>query len=49
MNNARPKATRCVHLISRMATVPFEGGWAGINWPVEYGGRGLNDIQQMIW
>ncbi len=27
----------------------FEGGWAGINWPVEYGGRGLNDIQQMIW
>ena len=27
----------------------FEGGWAGINWPVEYGGKGLNDIQQMIW
>ena len=27
----------------------FEGGWAGINWPKEYGGRGLNDIQQMIW
>ena len=27
----------------------YEGGWAGINWPVEYGGRGLNDIQQMIW
>ena len=25
------------------------GGWAGINWPVEYGGRGLSDIQQMIW
>ncbi len=27
----------------------YEGGWAGINWPVEYGGRGLSDIQQMIW
>ncbi|MBM3662280.1 MAG: acyl-CoA dehydrogenase [Actinobacteria bacterium] len=26
-----------------------DGGWAGINWPVEYGGRGLSDIQQMIW
>jgi alkylation response protein AidB-like acyl-CoA dehydrogenase len=27
----------------------YDGGWAGINWPVEYGGRGLSDIQQMIW
>ena len=27
----------------------YAGGWAGINWPAEYGGRGLNDIQQMIW
>ena len=27
----------------------YEGGWAGINWPTEYGGRGLSDIQQMIW
>ncbi|MFV0315652.1 MAG: acyl-CoA dehydrogenase family protein [Microthrixaceae bacterium] len=26
-----------------------DGGWAGINWPTEYGGRGLSDIQQMIW
>jgi len=26
-----------------------DGGWAGINWPREYGGRGLSDIQQMIW
>lgn len=25
------------------------GGWAGINWPTEYGGRGLTDIEQMIW
>ena len=27
----------------------YDGGWAGISWPVEYGGRGLSDIQQMIW
>jgi len=27
----------------------YAGGWAGINWPKEYGGRGLTDIQQMIW
>jgi alkylation response protein AidB-like acyl-CoA dehydrogenase len=27
----------------------FDGGWAGISWPKEFGGRGLTDIQQMIW
>lgn len=27
----------------------FEGGWAGIAWPEEYGGRGLSLIQQLIW
>ncbi len=27
----------------------YDGGWAGISWPKEYGGRGLTDIQQMIW
>ena len=27
----------------------YEGGWAGINWPTEYGGQGLSDIEQMIW
>src|SRR4051812_49608676 len=27
----------------------YGGGWAGINWPVEYGGEGLNDIQQKNW
>jgi len=27
----------------------WEGGWAGINWPVEYGGRGLSLLQQVIW
>ena len=27
----------------------YDGGWAGISWPVEYGGRGLSTIQQLIW
>ncbi|MBV1917003.1 MAG: acyl-CoA dehydrogenase family protein, partial [Sphingomonadaceae bacterium] len=27
----------------------FEGGWAGINWPTEYGGRGLSVLEQLIW
>ena len=27
----------------------FEGGWAGVSWPVEYGGRGLSLTHQLIW
>ena len=27
----------------------FEGGWAGVSWPQEYGGRGLSLIEQLIW
>lgn len=27
----------------------YEGGWAGINWPKEYGGRGLGLFEQIIW
>lgn len=27
----------------------YEGGWAAITWPVEYGGRGGTPIQQMIF
>ncbi len=27
----------------------FEAGWAGINWPVEHGGRGLSQREQIIW
>jgi alkylation response protein AidB-like acyl-CoA dehydrogenase len=27
----------------------YDGGWAGISWPTEYGGRGLSLLQQMIW
>ncbi|MDB5446959.1 MAG: putative acyl-CoA dehydrogenase, partial [Phenylobacterium sp.] len=27
----------------------YEGGWAGIAWPKEYGGRGLSLVEQVIW
>ncbi len=27
----------------------FDHGWAGINWPTEFGGLGLPAIQQVIW
>jgi alkylation response protein AidB-like acyl-CoA dehydrogenase len=27
----------------------WKGGWAGISWPKEYGGRGASLIQQLIW
>ncbi|WP_242129796.1 acyl-CoA dehydrogenase family protein [Sphingobium sp. Sx8-8] len=27
----------------------FDAGWAGINWPIAYGGRGLSLIEQVIW
>lgn len=27
----------------------YEGGWAGISWPCEYGGCGLSLTQQVIW
>jgi alkylation response protein AidB-like acyl-CoA dehydrogenase len=27
----------------------YRGGWAGISWPVEYGGRGLSLTEQLIW
>ena len=27
----------------------YEGGWAGIAWPKEYGGRGLSLLEQLIW
>jgi alkylation response protein AidB-like acyl-CoA dehydrogenase len=27
----------------------YEGGWAGVSWPVEYGGLGLSLAEQLIW
>jgi alkylation response protein AidB-like acyl-CoA dehydrogenase len=36
------------HDIAWMRT-QWEGGWAGISWPKEYGGRGASLTQQLIW
>ena len=27
----------------------YDGGWAGISWPLEYGGRGFTAQRQFIW
>jgi len=27
----------------------YDGGWTGISWPKEHGGRGLTPIEQLIW
>ena len=27
----------------------YLGGWAGVSWPQEYGGRGLSVLEQLIW
>jgi alkylation response protein AidB-like acyl-CoA dehydrogenase len=27
----------------------YDGGWAGIDWPREYGGRGLGLLEQIVW
>lgn len=27
----------------------FDGGWAGVSWPVEYGGRGAGLMEQVVW
>lgn len=33
----------------RWQRTQFDGGWAGVSWPAEYGGRGLSVAQQMLW
>lgn len=35
--------------LKRWQRVLFEGGWAGINWPKDYGGRGLSWFEEVIW
>ena len=27
----------------------YDCGWAGIDWPPEYGGRGLSFLEQIVW
>ena len=51
----RPKEGRPETFAEQMAydrtwqRTQFDGGWAGISWPKEYGGRGLSPRQQLIW
>ena len=27
----------------------FDGGWSGLSWPEEYGGRGFGILEQLVW
>ncbi len=27
----------------------YEGGWAGVSWPKDYGGLGLSVLEQLVW
>lgn len=46
---ARPPGNEGVEFDRAWQRTLFEGGWAGLNWPEAYGGRGLTLIRQMIW
>lgn len=51
----RPKEPRPTGFAEQLAydrawqRTQFDGGWAGIAWPKEYGGRGLSPTHQLIW
>src|SRR5690606_38610849 len=38
-----------VELQKRWQRMLYEGGWSGIHWPKEYGGRGATLTQQLIY
>jgi alkylation response protein AidB-like acyl-CoA dehydrogenase len=43
-----PTADR-VEVLKRWQRKLYEGGWAGLSWPKEYGGRGASLIEQVIF
>jgi alkylation response protein AidB-like acyl-CoA dehydrogenase len=45
----RPPGTEGVAFDRAWQQKLYAGGWAGINWPKEFGGRGLPLSQQMVW
>lgn len=58
--NVPPTATQLRHLQPQASPADlaflktwqrkvYEGGWAGISWPVEYGGRGASLVERMIF
>ncbi|HKH87844.1 MAG TPA: acyl-CoA dehydrogenase family protein [Acidimicrobiales bacterium] len=42
-----PKASQQFELAWQR--LQYDAGWAGVNWPVEYGGLGLSLTEQLIW
>jgi alkylation response protein AidB-like acyl-CoA dehydrogenase len=46
---ARPAGVAARDYDSAWQRRQFDGGWAGIAWETEYGGRGLSLMQQVIW
>lgn len=49
-NEPRPRSGRAMREFDlEWQRRQWEGGWAGISWPVEYGGRGLSLVRQLIW
>jgi alkylation response protein AidB-like acyl-CoA dehydrogenase len=58
--NAPPQARRLRHLqpqasaadlafLKQWQHTVYEGGWAGVSWPKEYGGRGASLVERMIF
>jgi alkylation response protein AidB-like acyl-CoA dehydrogenase len=46
----RPKDPKAQMVYDRAwQRAQYDGGWAGISWPREYGGLGLSPSQQLIW
>jgi alkylation response protein AidB-like acyl-CoA dehydrogenase len=35
--------------VLRWQRTQAQGGWSGISWPQEYGGRGLSVLEQIVW
>ncbi len=42
-------ATERVAFLKRWQRKLYDGGWAGLNWPKEYGGRAIGHIEYLIW
>ena len=39
----------CLEYDKAWQRAQYQGGWAGINWPKEFGGCGLSLVEQMTW
>jgi alkylation response protein AidB-like acyl-CoA dehydrogenase len=41
--------TAAREFVLRWQRTQAQGGWAGISWPREFGGRGLSVLEQIVW